>query len=220
MLSFFSQSIPSEVVEVVQASPGWLDTIGCVYDSARTFMRSYGNLEQWTNGYPSRELLEADCKKGELYAVIVPGKYGPEMESGNLLGMKVSEKVKVSENGLTSPMFKVTYLGKDYLLLGVFAFVAGPDPTYAYIENGSWPDESPYHVVHRIASSPGVKHLASFCFRWCLSRYPVLRIDTHKKNEPMLHLLKKEGFRHCGTIYVNDGSPREAYIKIILGSTS
>lgn len=211
MLSFFSQSIPSEAVEVVQSSPDWLDTIGCIYDSARIFMRSYGNQEQWTNGYPSRDLLESDCRKGELYAVLVPEDYVRRWGIGG------SSRWEVSEDGVIPSMFKVPYREKDYLLLGVFAFVAGPDPTYAYIENGSWPDEAPYHVVHRVASSPGVKHLASFCFRWCLSQYPVLRIDTHKKNAPMLHLLKKEGFRHCGTIYVNDGSPREAYIKIILG---
>ena len=38
-----------------------------------------------------------------------------------------------------------------------------------------------------------------------------LRIDTHADNEPMLNAVKRYGFKHCGVIYVADGSPREAF---------
>lgn len=98
-------------------------------------------------------------------------------------------------------------------LLGAFAFVPGPDPTYARIENGRWPDEKPYCVLHRIASAPGVKGLADYCFDWCLRQHPVLRIDTHADNRPMLHLMEKNGFVRCGIIHVADGSPRVAFQK-------
>ena len=37
-------------------------------------------------------------------------------------------------------------------LLGVFAFLEGPDPTYQVID-GAWLDDSPYRVLHRVASS-------------------------------------------------------------------
>ena len=37
-----------------------LDDILRVYDKARQFMRTSGNMRQWVNGYPQRDLLEAD----------------------------------------------------------------------------------------------------------------------------------------------------------------
>lgn len=44
-----------------------LDTIMAVYDSARRFMRENGNLTQWVNGYPSRELVTEDIAAGRSY---------------------------------------------------------------------------------------------------------------------------------------------------------
>ena len=38
-----------------------------------------------------------------------------------------------------------------------------------------------------------------------------VRIDTHENNLIMQRLIKKHGFVRCGTIYVDDGSPRFAY---------
>lgn len=40
-----------------------------------------------------------------------------------------------------------------------------------------------------------------------------IRIDTHKDNKPMLHLIRKNGFTRCGVIIVDDGTPREAFQK-------
>ena len=40
-----------------------------------------------------------------------------------------------------------------------------------------------------------------------------LRIDTHKDNKIMINLIEKAGFERCGTIYVDDGTPRIAYQK-------
>ena len=34
-----------------------------IYETARAFMRSTGNMEQWINGYPSKEVLESDIDK-------------------------------------------------------------------------------------------------------------------------------------------------------------
>ena len=45
-------------------------------------------------------------------------------------------------------------------LEGVFAFILGPDPTYARIEDGKWLNDTlPYGTIHRLASAgrhPGV----------------------------------------------------------------
>ena len=43
----------------------------------------------------------------------------------------------------------------DGTVVGYFAFLASPEPTYASIYYGEWlNDVAPYHVVHRIASVP------------------------------------------------------------------
>ena len=40
-------------------------------------------------------------------------------------------------------------------IVGYFAFLPSPEPTYARIYGGKWLDDMwPYHVVHRIASYP------------------------------------------------------------------
>lgn len=98
-------------------------------------------------------------------------------------------------------------------IIAVFCFVPGPDPTYDYIEDGKWPSDRPYYVIHRMGSDGSEKGIAKLCFDWCLSQSPCLRADTHADNKIMQHLLVKNGFRRCGIIYVNDGSPRIAYQK-------
>ena len=36
-----------------------------IYERAREFMVSTGNTNQWTNGYPSREILTEDIERNE-----------------------------------------------------------------------------------------------------------------------------------------------------------
>lgn len=95
-------------------------------------------------------------------------------------------------------------------IVGVFALFAGEDPTYRYIE-GSWPNDLPYLTIHRIASDGSCRGLARFCFDWCLTKHPNLRIDTHEDNKVMQHILTSYGFTHCGTIFLENGDPRLAY---------
>ena len=40
-----------------------------IYENARVFMRSTGNLTQWNNGYPSEDLIRNDIASGNLYVV-------------------------------------------------------------------------------------------------------------------------------------------------------
>lgn len=44
-----------------------LDTIMEIYAAARAFMEANGNPEQWSGGYPCRELVCEDLHKGQLY---------------------------------------------------------------------------------------------------------------------------------------------------------
>ena len=95
-------------------------------------------------------------------------------------------------------------------VVGTFAFIIGPDPTYQEIE-GAWHFSEPYGTIHRIASNGQVKGLAYLCFDFCLQQIPYLRIDTHEDNHPMQAAIRRYGFSQCGTIYLPDGSPRLAY---------
>ena len=101
-------------------------------------------------------------------------------------------------------------------ILGTFFFVQGADiePTYREITDGAWLDDSPYGVVHRIASDGSVKGVGAFCLNWAFGQCGHLRIDTHGDNAVMQNLVRKLGFVHCGTIYVEeDDDPRLAFEK-------
>jgi GNAT superfamily N-acetyltransferase len=100
-------------------------------------------------------------------------------------------------------------------LEAVFAFILGPDPTYAKIEDGQWlNDEVPYGTIHRLASAGDRRGVASEVIAWCLEHCESLRADTHADNKIMQHLLEKNGFARCGIIHVEDGTPRVAYQKL------
>ena len=101
-------------------------------------------------------------------------------------------------------------------VIGTFYFKQGKDvePAYCSITEGAWLDDSPYGVVHRIASDGSEKGTGIFCLNWAYERCGHLRIDTHADNLPMQNLLKKAGFVHCGTIHVEeDDYPRLAFEK-------
>lgn len=101
-------------------------------------------------------------------------------------------------------------------VVGTFFFIQGKDiePTYRVIKDGAWLDDSPYGVVHRIASDGSEKGVGRFCLDWAFEQCGHLRIDTHGDNTVMQSMLAKLGFVHCGTIYVyEDNDPRLAYEK-------
>lgn len=102
---------------------------------------------------------------------------------------------------------------EDGVIEGVFSYLPGPDPTYQRIDDGQWLNEEPYGVVHRLAGRGHVHGVAACCLEWAFARCGNLRIDTHRNNHVMRHILEKNGFVPCGTIYVADGSPRIAYQK-------
>ena len=102
-------------------------------------------------------------------------------------------------------------------VVGTFFFVQGKDvePTYRVIEGGAWLDDSPYGVVHRIASDGSERGIGRFCLNWALDQCGHMRIDTHGDNTVMQNLVTSLGFVHCGTIYVTeDNDPRLAYEKV------
>jgi len=99
-------------------------------------------------------------------------------------------------------------LGRPHM---AFVFAVGEDPTYQLIEQGQWLNEQPYGVIHRIGSDGEQKGAFRACLEFCRQIIPNIRIDTHEHNLTMRHLLESCGFRYCGIIYTDDGTPRLAF---------
>ena len=122
-----------------------------------------------------------------------------------------------SEAVITSDMekhggFVVEEAGR---IVGYFAFLPSPEPTYSKIYQGSWLDDTlPYHVIHRIASYPDAHGIFSDIMDFCFSHDANIRIDTHKDNHIMQHNIGKHGFAYCGIIYLASGDERLAYQKL------
>ena len=109
----------------------------------------------------------------------------------------------------------------DGRIVGYFAFLPSPEPTYNNIYEGNWvDDEQPYHVIHRIASYPEVHGVFSAIMDFCFSHEPNIRIDTHRDNKIMQHNILKHGFTYCGIIYLLSGDERLAYQRIHEKETS
>lgn len=116
--------------------------------------------------------------------------------------------------------------GNGYVLVTENAVMAyacisfGGEPSYDSIR-GAWKSVQPYGVIHRLAVDNTCKGrgFASEFFRFaqelCLSRgIHSIKIDTDRSNEIMKHLLKKNGFEYCGTVYFAN-SEKIGYEKLI-----
>ncbi len=146
-------------------------TIMDLIDEARGIMRSCGNINQWIDGYPSRETIVEDINNGNCYVCVEQG------------GEVVSS----------------------------FAFIPGPEPTYKEIFEGQWLDDKPYHVVHRLASTATSHGIFNDVMNYCMAVAGNLRIDTHRDNVIMRHVIERYGFTYCGIIYLLNGDERLAF---------
>ena len=101
-------------------------------------------------------------------------------------------------------------------IVGYFAFLASPEPTYSIIYDGQWLDDAqPYHVIHRIASLPHAHGIFQSIMHFSFAHDTDIRIDTHRNNLIMQHNMLKHGFTYCGIIHLANGDERLAYQKII-----
>ena len=103
--------------------------------------------------------------------------------------------------------------------VGIATVYIGTEPTYAVMEEGAWrTNQSRYGMIHRIAIHPDAQKsgiataVIEYLARQCAEAGIVsMRCDTHKDNLPMRRTLEKNGYTLCGTIHVEDGTPRVAY---------
>nr|ACM90949.1 acetyltransferase [uncultured bacterium URE12] len=172
-----------EQVLVRKAATADLADILAIYAQARKFMREHGNPDQWKDNRPSEKTVINDILKRNCYII---------------------QLCSTERNGLTkSDDEKIT-------VVGVFAFITGNDPTYSSID-GAWHSDKPYGTIHRLASAGITGGIAKTCFDYCSKRISYLRIDTHEANTPMYKAVLDYGFRKCGTIITDNGTPRTAF---------
>ena len=152
----------------------YIDDARQIFDDARAYMRKSGNMSQWSNGYPSKEVILQDMEENRFYGVFDGDK-----------------------------------------LLCVFMMMVGIDTNYNVIYDGSWLNDEPYAVIHRIATTVHGKGIAELCYDFALSHCNNLRIDTSSENYPMQKSLLKNGFKLCGVIHLANGDPRLAFHKSI-----
>lgn len=110
----------------------------------------------------------------------------------------------------------------DRTVVATMALSFEQEKSYERIYDGKWLSDRRYAVIHRIAvadtckgkglSSDMVKNAEDICERQGIGS---LRVDTHENNRSMQNLLRKNGFRHCGTIYLADQSKRLAFEKLL-----
>ena len=101
--------------------------------------------------------------------------------------------------------------GENGNIEATMALIPGPDPTYSVIEGGRWLNDKPYNVIHRIAVAVPGKGYAYRLLDYAFELTDTIRIDTHRDNVIMHHILKKYGFSYCGVIYLANGDPRDAF---------
>ena len=113
------------------------------------------------------------------------------------------------------PLKRLYVLEDSEGIAGVFMFDTNPDPTYSYIEDGEWPNNEPYGVIHRIASMGRAKGVLKAAVEFAKLQVSNIRIDTHEDNIVMQTALSKLGFKRCGIIYLENGDPRIAYQLVV-----
>lgn len=100
-------------------------------------------------------------------------------------------------------------------IVATFVLAICEDPTYRKIYNGQWLDDSkPYGTIHRIASREGIHGIMQTVLDWAFLKIDNIRIDTHRDNKPMQHLMEKHGFTYCGIIHLLNGDERLAFQKL------
>lgn len=95
-------------------------------------------------------------------------------------------------------------------IYAAFLLMEEPEPTYYYID-GMWRDNSAYATIHKVASNGTEKNVFKDIVEYTMRKYNHIRIDTHKQNLKMQHLIEKQGFKYCGIIYLLNGDSRMAY---------
>ena len=96
------------------------------------------------------------------------------------------------------------------------------ESTYNLIFNGEWITNEEYIVMHRVAvhdkyKGKGIfKELIKEAESLALNKgISSIKIDTHRDNISMQRAVVKNDFKKCGIIYLEEGSERIAFEKVL-----
>lgn len=96
------------------------------------------------------------------------------------------------------------------------------EDSYNNIYDGEWLSQEIYGTIHRIAvksseKGRGISHkfLESMEKKCIEKEIKSIKIDTHRDNKIMQNMLAKNNYTYCGIIYLEDGSERLAFEKIL-----
>lgn len=111
---------------------------------------------------------------------------------------------------------------EDDKIIGTAAVYFDGEKNYDSIYDGKWITNDDYAVIHRIAvdynlkgkgiASLIIKNVEDMCIKKSVHS---IKVDTHEDNVSMQRLLKKNEFKYCGVIYLEDKSKRLAFEKNI-----
>ena len=109
---------------------------------------------------------------------------------------------------------------QDDKIIATAALIFNYEPAYDEIE-GKWLSDGEFLVVHRVGVSDEVagKGFAKKLFM-ILEDFAKendifsIKVDTNFDNIPMLKILEKLGYTHCGEVYFR-GSARKAFEKLL-----
>ena len=111
---------------------------------------------------------------------------------------------------------------EDNEILGTAAVSFKGEKTYDNIYDGKWLGNEKFVVIHRIAVNSNLKgkglagEIIKNVEKLCLDKnVHSIKMDTHEDNISMQNSLKKNGFKYCGVIYLEDKSKRIAFEKLI-----
>ena len=188
-----------------------LPRIMSVLEAARGIMRGSGNINQWVNGYPSEAVIRDDIAAGYGYVVCEPDA-AAACETDDAAVCEPDATAACEPDAAAVCKADAAAACKAGAIVAYFAFIPSPEPTYARIYGGAWLDDAaPYHVIHRIGSTPQSHGVFRSIMDWCFEREPNIRIDTHRDNAIMRRCILAYGFHYCGIIYLASGDERLAY---------
>jgi GNAT superfamily N-acetyltransferase len=181
-------------VNIRRTAQNDIGALMAIFDEARRTIAALG-IDQWQDGYPNTSVIESDVEKEYSHC---------------------AELISDSTSAVCA----------------TFALVGDGDPCYDKIFDGAWLTNAGtsslgrdigYLAIHRVAISVSCRGcgIASQIMAFA-SDYAKklgknsLRIDTHEGNVVMRRMLEKQGFTHCGTIYLANGDKRVAYEKVLV----
>ncbi|MDM0449833.1 GNAT family N-acetyltransferase [Clostridium perfringens] len=110
---------------------------------------------------------------------------------------------------------------KDEIVATTLISLEG-ESTYNSIFNGEWITNEEYIVMHRVAvhekyKGKGIfKELIKEAESLALNKgISSIKIDTHRDNISMQRAVVKNDFKKCGIIYLEEGSERIAFEKVL-----